>query len=96
MRYQEYLEKTQEDADSRWRNVQELITFASEMESELGAQSFDVAVEDTNASQEDDDWQDREEYEYDDEELDDLGFSEVKPKDDKQPRKGAESGDVAA
>ncbi|EKM58321.1 uncharacterized protein PHACADRAFT_193443 [Phanerochaete carnosa HHB-10118-sp] len=96
VQYQEYLEKTQEDADSRWRNVQELITFASEMESELGAQSFDVDVEDTKAAQEDDYWQDREEDEYDDEELDDLGFAEVKPRDDKQARKGTESRDAAA
>lgn len=96
MRYQEYLEKTQEDADSRWRNVQELVTFASEMESELGAQSFEVDVEDTEVAKEDEDWQDREEDEHDEEELDDLGFAEVKPKDDKQARKGAESEDAAA
>jgi DNA helicase-2/ATP-dependent DNA helicase PcrA len=31
--YEEYLRKTQQDWDSRWENVQELITFASESES---------------------------------------------------------------
>ncbi|KAF9565266.1 UvrD-helicase-domain-containing protein [Agrocybe pediades] len=32
--YEEYLKKTQQDWDSRWENVQELITFATEVEKE--------------------------------------------------------------
>ena len=79
VRYQDYLEKTQEDADSRWQNVQELITFAIEMEGELGSQTFDIDVADMQRLEdEEDQWQDRGEDEYDEEELDDLGFAEVK------------------
>jgi DNA helicase-2/ATP-dependent DNA helicase PcrA len=34
IKYEDYLRKTQQDWESRWENVQELITFASEVESE--------------------------------------------------------------
>lgn len=51
------------------------------MEGELGTQTFDVDVEDMKAHEdEENDWQDRGEDEYDEEELDDLGLVEVKPK----------------
>lgn len=33
--YENYLRKTQQDWESRWENVQELITFASEVESDV-------------------------------------------------------------
>jgi hypothetical protein len=33
--YEGHLKKTQQDWESRWENVRELITFASEVESEL-------------------------------------------------------------
>ena len=32
--YEDYLKKTQQDWESRWENIQELITFASEVESQ--------------------------------------------------------------
>lgn len=35
--YEGYLRKTQQDWESRWENVQELITFASEVEKEAPA-----------------------------------------------------------
>jgi DNA helicase II / ATP-dependent DNA helicase PcrA len=64
-------------------NVNELINFASETEAELAQPSFEVGspppVKARNA-QEEDDWEDRAEDEYDEEELDDLGFAEVKGK----------------
>lgn len=34
LNYEDHLKKTQQDWESRWENVQELITFASEVESE--------------------------------------------------------------
>lgn len=34
IQYQEHLKKTQQDWDSRWENVQELITFACEIETD--------------------------------------------------------------
>lgn len=79
-RYEEHLRKTQEDADSRWQNVQELINFASEMEGELSSAGFDIDVEVEGGLPEEDDWEVQEEDEYDEEELDDLGFVEVAPK----------------
>lgn len=33
--YEDYLRKTQPDWDTRWENVQELITFASDVQSDL-------------------------------------------------------------
>ena len=33
--YEAHLKKTQQDWEARWENVQELITFASEVESDL-------------------------------------------------------------
>ena len=35
--YEDYLRKTQQDWESRWENVQELITFASEVESDVSS-----------------------------------------------------------
>lgn len=35
LEYEDHLRKTQQDWESRWENVQELITFASEVESEV-------------------------------------------------------------
>ncbi|GJE88670.1 UvrD-helicase-domain-containing protein [Phanerochaete sordida] len=94
VRYQEYLQKTQEDADSRWQNVQELINFATETD-ERGAESFDIDVEDAAPPADEDDWDDRGEDEYDEEELDDLGFAEVKPKEDKPAKKSPAAADIA-
>lgn len=36
--YEDHLRKTQQDWESRWENVQELITFASEVEEEASKQ----------------------------------------------------------
>lgn len=33
--YEEHLKRTQQDWESRWENVRELITFASEVETDL-------------------------------------------------------------
>ena len=79
VKYETYLQKTQEDWESRWENVKELINFASEMESDLGVQSFDIEDPESQ-SHEADEWHDVGEDEYDEEELDDLGFAEVKAK----------------
>ena len=37
--YEEHLKKTQQDWQSRWENVQELITFASEIEADVEARA---------------------------------------------------------
>lgn len=51
------------------------------MEDDLSVQSFDIGDTDRQLhGQKDDDWQDKGEDEYDEEELDDLGFAEVKAK----------------
>ncbi|KIP07660.1 hypothetical protein PHLGIDRAFT_23961 [Phlebiopsis gigantea 11061_1 CR5-6] len=76
VQYETYLQKTQEDWESRWENVKELINFASEMEDDLGVRSFDIESPDLDKGE--DDWVDNGEDEYDEEELDDLGFAEVK------------------
>ncbi|KAI0091225.1 P-loop containing nucleoside triphosphate hydrolase protein [Irpex rosettiformis] len=76
--YEEYLKKTQQDWESRWENVQELINFASEMEGDLEAYVANAAASGLE-TQEDADWSDVVEDEYEEEELDDLGFAEVKP-----------------
>lgn len=61
--------------------MKELINFASEMEDDLTVQSFGVGDPESQLQGEkDDDWQDKGEDEYDEEELDDLGFAEVKAK----------------
>ena len=78
VQYEAYLQKTQEDWENRWENVKELINFASEMEDDLGGQSFDI--ESPAPDKGEDDWMDGGEDEYDEEELDDLGFAEVKTK----------------
>ncbi|KAF9532506.1 P-loop containing nucleoside triphosphate hydrolase protein [Crepidotus variabilis] len=40
--YEDHLKKTQQDWESRWENVQELITFASEIEAEMIARETNV------------------------------------------------------
>ena len=42
--YQQYLRRTQSDWDSRWQNVEELITFASEIKT-VDIQDGDVSME---------------------------------------------------
>ncbi|KAF7331625.1 ATP-depentend DNA [Mycena kentingensis (nom. inval.)] len=43
--YENHLKKTQPDWETRWENVQELITFASEAPSEVDAEGLDVGIE---------------------------------------------------
>ncbi|KAI0342822.1 UvrD-helicase-domain-containing protein [Trametopsis cervina] len=76
IQYEQYLKKTQQDWESRWENVQELISFASELERDLPTFIENARVPEGD---EKDDWGDVVEDEYDEEELDDLGFSEMKP-----------------
>ncbi|KAJ6530358.1 P-loop containing nucleoside triphosphate hydrolase protein [Mycena vulgaris] len=45
--YEDHLKKTQPDWESRWENVQELITFASEVEHDVNLTSVDPATSDT-------------------------------------------------
>lgn len=85
--YEDYLKKTQQDWESRWENVQELINFASEMEGDLATYVANAAASGQDES-EDDDWGDVAEDEYDEEELDDLGFVEAKPPDAKAAVEG--------
>lgn len=54
--YQEHLKKTQPDADSRWDNVQELITFARESEANSACNQM---IE--NDPDLDEDWDDQQE-----------------------------------
>jgi hypothetical protein len=44
IKYEEHLKKTQSDWESRWENVKELITFASEMEAQNQAEEAADAV----------------------------------------------------
>lgn len=37
--YEEHLKKTQQDWQSRWENVQELITFASDIEADVASKA---------------------------------------------------------
>jgi DNA helicase-2/ATP-dependent DNA helicase PcrA len=39
IKYEEHLRKTQQDWQSRWENVQELITFASEIEKDVASKA---------------------------------------------------------
>ena len=75
--YEEHLRKTQQDWESRWQNVQELINFASETERDLPALAADSVLVDAGRAS---DWGDVVEDEYEEEELDDLGFAEIKRK----------------
>ncbi|KAI0684955.1 P-loop containing nucleoside triphosphate hydrolase protein [Cytidiella melzeri] len=75
IQYEEYLKKSQKDWQSRWENVQELINFASELEKELP--TF-IANAQPSDPLENEDWGDVITDEYDEEELDDLGFVEAK------------------
>ncbi|KAF8962796.1 UvrD-helicase-domain-containing protein [Flammula alnicola] len=43
LNYEDHLRKTQQDWESRWENVKELITFASEVETEVQAKSTESA-----------------------------------------------------
>lgn len=43
--YEDYLRKTQQDWESRWENVQELITFASEVESDVTSTTKKLPLE---------------------------------------------------
>ncbi|KAJ7499466.1 P-loop containing nucleoside triphosphate hydrolase protein [Mycena latifolia] len=45
--YEDHLKKTQPDWESRWENVQELITFASEVEHDVNLSSPDPSTSDT-------------------------------------------------
>ncbi|KDR76278.1 hypothetical protein GALMADRAFT_225966 [Galerina marginata CBS 339.88] len=47
--YEDHLKKTQQDWESRWENVQELITFASEVEAEAQKQKTQPAEGPSNA-----------------------------------------------
>jgi len=42
--YEAHLKKTQQDWETRWENVQELITFASEVESDLRSKEQQTAA----------------------------------------------------
>ena len=42
--YEAHLKKTQQDWETRWENVQELITFASEVESDLRSREQQTAA----------------------------------------------------
>ncbi|KAF9485206.1 P-loop containing nucleoside triphosphate hydrolase protein [Pholiota conissans] len=46
--YEAYLKKTQQDWESRWENVQELISFASEVEKDISARPAAVAENSTD------------------------------------------------
>lgn len=87
-KYEDHLKKTYEDAEDRWENVGELITFATELEGDIAAASFDVGpvpVVGEEAGPGDGEWVDKVDDEFD-EELDDLGFAEVKPKEAKKEK----------
>lgn len=43
--YEDHLKKTQPDWESRWENVQELITFASDVESDLNMRQQALSAE---------------------------------------------------
>lgn len=53
--YEEHLKKTQSDWESRWENVQELITFASDVHDELGQHESEPKDEERDEDYEDDD-----------------------------------------
>ncbi|KAI0070422.1 UvrD-helicase-domain-containing protein [Panus rudis PR-1116 ss-1] len=57
IQYEQHLKKTQQDADSRWDNVQELINFAKEFEKSQPSEVPDVPAEDVN--EDDPDWDDK-------------------------------------
>lgn len=75
IQYEEHLKKTQQDYESRWENVQELINFASELEGDLPNFTAGITTTDEN---EDNEWGDVVEDEYEEDELDIVGFAEIK------------------
>jgi len=50
--YEEHLRKTQQDWQSRWENVQELITFASEIEADVASKAHQQLPEEGEAESE--------------------------------------------
>lgn len=69
--YQEHLKKTQPDADSRWDNVQELITFARESETNGSCNQI------LTTSDADDEWDDQQE-DFDHAAFEEDGIVEMK------------------
>ncbi|KDQ59189.1 hypothetical protein JAAARDRAFT_655375 [Jaapia argillacea MUCL 33604] len=71
VQYEDHLKKTQQDWETRWENVQELINFASEVETDM---SFDRVMEDLEKRVGGEvDWQD-EGRALEEMELDEVGF----------------------
>jgi hypothetical protein len=52
IKYEEHLKKTQQDWESRWENVQELITFASEIEADIATKAQQRLPEEDEADSE--------------------------------------------
>ena len=51
IKYEEHLKKTQQDWQSRWENVQELITFASEIEADVASKAQQQVPEEDEGSE---------------------------------------------
>jgi superfamily I DNA/RNA helicase len=49
LKYEDHLKKTQQDWQSRWENVQELITFASEIEANFASKTRQLPEEEDEA-----------------------------------------------
>lgn len=52
IKYEEHLKKTQQDWQSRWENVQELITFASEIEADIASKAHQQLPEEDDVESE--------------------------------------------